>query len=61
MGGKITFVLLALAMVSCGKDGLKPDSGFDYEYGRNLSHERIVLGSRLENPYKTENITKALA
>lgn len=61
MGGKIRFVLLALAIMSCSKDGVTSDSGLDFNYGRNLSHDKIVLGSRLENPYKTENITKALA
>lgn len=60
MGGKIRIVLLALAIMSCSKEGINPDPAWDFEYGRNLSHDRIVLGSRLENPYKTENITKAL-
>ena len=60
MGGKIRIVLLALAIMSCSKEGINPESAWDFEYGRNLSHDRIVLGSRLENPYKTENITKAL-
>jgi hypothetical protein len=46
--------------MSCSEDGVKTGHGVDYQYGRNLSHEKIVLGSRLENPYKTENITKAL-
>lgn len=54
-------LLLALVMVSCSKDNVNADFGIDYEYGRGLSHDKIVLGNRLENPYKTENITKALA
>ncbi len=54
-------LLLTLAMVACQKDGMNPDNGIDYEYGRELSHGMIVLGDRLENPYKTENVTKALA
>lgn len=54
-------IFLALAMMSCQKDGMNPVTGIDYEYGRGLSHGKIVLGNRLENPYKTENITKALA
>lgn len=61
MGGKIRFALLALAIMSCSKEGITSDSASDLNYGRNLSHEKIVLGNRLENPYKTENITKALA
>ena len=48
--------LLALIIMSCSKDGHSPDRGLDYSYG----HDCIVLGDRLENPYKTGNITKAL-
>lgn len=40
--------------------GMSSDNGVDYSYGRELSHDRIVLGDRLENPYKTENIERAL-
>ena len=61
MGGKFRFVLLALAIMSCTKEGVSIDSALDYEYGRGITHEKIVLGNRLENPYKTENITKAIA
>ena len=52
---------MTLVMVSCSGRGIDSDSGLDYQSGRNLSHEKIVLGARLENPYKTENITKALS
>ena len=51
---------MTLLMVACGKDGMEADDGVDYHYGRHLAHEKIVLGKRLENPYKTANITKAL-
>lgn len=51
---------MTLLVMSCSEDGVRTGHGVDYQYGRNLSHEKIVLGSRLENPYKTENITKAL-
>lgn len=57
----IIWIVLTLAMMSCQKDEMDPGNGIDYEYGRGLSHDRIVLGNRLENPYKTENVTKALA
>ncbi len=60
MRGKIRLMLMALVIMSCSGNGMDPDEGLDYQYGRNLSHEKIVLGARLENPYKTENITKAL-
>ena len=54
-------VLMAVALISCSKEG-KVSAGrdLDYDYGKDLSHDAIVLGDRLENPYKTENITKAL-
>ena len=61
MRGNKILLILTLALASCQKDGMNLDSGIDYEYGRGLSHGRIVLGDRLENPYKTENVTKALA
>ena len=60
MRGKIRLMLMALVLMSCSGNGIDSDPGLDYQYGRNLSHEKIVLGARLENPYKTENITKAL-
>ncbi len=53
-------MLAALLMVSCSKEGPGSGRDLDYEYGRDIGHEKIVLGDRLENPYKTENITKAL-
>ena len=54
-------MLMTLVLMSCSGKGIDPGLGLDYQYGRNLSHEKIVLGARLENPYKTENITKAFA
>lgn len=52
---------MALIFGSCSRNGIGPDTGPDNHYGRDLSHEQIVLGSRLENPYKTENIARALS
>ena len=54
-------MLMALILMSCSKEG-KVSAGrdLDYDYGKELSHDAIVLGDRLENPYKTENVTKAL-
>ena len=60
-GNGIILIVLTLAVLSCQKDVVDLGDGIDYEYGRELSHGRIVLGNRLENPYKTENVTKALA
>ena len=52
--------LMALIAMACSKEGPSSIRDLDYEYGKRLSHDKIVLGDRLENPYKTENITKAL-
>lgn len=52
--------LMALMMMACSKEGPSFDQDLNFDYGKDLSHEMIVLGERLENPYKTENITKAL-
>lgn len=52
---------MALMMMACSKEGPSSGRDLDFDYGKELSHEKIVLGERLENPYKTENITKALA
>ena len=60
MRHKFRLLIVALLMVSCGKEEMTSLNGVDYEYGRGFSHEKIVLGKRLENPYKTENVTKAL-
>lgn len=54
-------MLMTLVMMSCSKEGkISAGRDLDYDYGRDLSHDQIILGDRLENPYKTENITKAL-
>ena len=61
MRGNVKLLLMmALIVMSCGKDDPYAVRGIDYEYGREFKHERIVLGRRLENPYRTENITRAL-
>lgn len=60
MRGKLKLTLLALTIMSCSKDGHSPDRGPGYFYGKTLEHDCIVLGERLENPYKTENVTRAL-
>ncbi len=60
MRGKVTLVLMTLIMMSCSKEGMTSHQRPDYEYGRNIPHEAIVLGDRLDNPYTTKNITKAL-
>lgn len=61
MRGKICLVLAASVMLSCSKEGMVPDTGSGRDRVNAIPHEMIVLGKRLENPYKTENMTKALA
>lgn len=57
----LAFPLMLLAMVSCSKDGPSgPDAGnLPSDSGYTLSHDMIVLGEKLENPYKTENVRRA--
>lgn len=63
MRGGLVIMLLASIVMSCSKEGTfdtKRPSGIDYSYGTDLRHDMIVLGDRLENPYKTENMSRAL-
>lgn len=53
-------LIMTLVIVSCSKEDISSERGIDYSYGTDLTHEMIVLGDRLENPYKTENMRKAL-
>lgn len=60
MRGRVTLFLLALTVLSCGKEDMYHGRDIDYDYGRDLKHGAIVLGERLDNPYKTENMARAL-
>ncbi len=53
-------LLAVLLLGSCSREGMEAGPGINYEYGHDIPHEKIVLGDRLENPYTTENMTKAL-
>ncbi len=57
---KCTSLLTSLLLMSCSGEGLVTGWGIDYEYGRDIPHEEIVLGEKLQNPYTTENMSKAL-
>ena len=61
MRGKIRLIVAALMLLSCSKFATDVDEGNGRDRLQNLSHDMIVLGKRLENPYKTENMSKALA
>ena len=60
MKGRVTLFLLALVMLSCSKEDVYHGRDINYESGRDLKHGAIVLGDRLDNPYKTENMARAL-
>lgn len=53
-------LLMTLIIMSCSKNEVVSERNIDFNYGRELTHEMIVLGDRLENPYKTENVRQAL-
>lgn len=61
MRGKICLIVAIFMSLSCSKYTTDVDEGNGRDRLQNLSHEMIVLGKRLENPYKTENMSKALA
>ncbi len=54
------FFLLLLALAGCKKEAGIEDPE-DMSTGDALSHEMIVLGRKLEDPYSVTNVTKALA
>ena len=60
MRGRVTFILMTFILMSCSQDEFNPMSGLDYQYGRDLTHDMIVLGDRLENPYTKENMQRAI-
>ena len=60
MRGRFIVLAMTFLSMSCSKDEVNSERGIDYDYGKELTHEMIVLGDRLENPYKTENMRKAL-
>ena len=53
-------ILLLLLFISCSNGILSPDSGYQDDCLDEVGHGMIVLGERLENPYTTENMTKAI-
>ena len=58
------FLLLfgaAVTLLSCERVDLGNGDSSAVRYGDDLSHDAIVLGRQLDDPYKTENVTKALA
>lgn len=60
MRGKLKLAFMACMVMACAKEGTSPDRSLNSAYGRGLSHEKIVLGDRLDNPYTTANMSAAL-
>lgn len=55
-------IIVSFAAFACTRE--RPDGpleSLNLTYGRDLPHDMICLGARLENPYKTINISKAMA
>lgn len=61
MGQKIKLFLLTFLLLSCETEELRTNREEDINYGKDIPHDMIILGDRLENPYTTENMTKALS
>ena len=54
------FFMALLAALACSRlESDDPYASLGLTYGKNLSHDEICLGGKLENPYKTINIQKA--
>lgn len=52
--------LIGLMLAGCSENGIDTFSE-DESTGDTLSHEMIVLGKKLDDPYSVQNVTKALA
>ncbi len=57
----LAVLLLFLSACTSVLTDFDSDHAFIDAEGNRISHEMIVLGSRLEDPYSVENITKAIA
>lgn len=57
---KIFAALAFFSLTACDPSHLNPDNQGDFDSVLEISHEMIVLGSQLEDPYSVENMTKAL-
>lgn len=57
----LKMLFASVILIACNKGGLTSHKDVDFEFGKDLTHEMIVLGERLDNPYTVENMSKALA
>lgn len=58
---ELFIILIALITLSCSKDHATISTQEDDSTAETVSHEMIVLGEQLEDPYSVKNITKAVA
>ena len=61
MRGRLIMLAMLFSIIACSKEEVHSERGVDYSYGKDLTHGLIVLGDRLDNPYKTENMRQALS
>lgn len=57
----MTLCALLLLPVGCSREPAPAAAGEDESTGEALSHDMMVLGSRLEDPYSVKNMTKAFS
>lgn len=57
----LLFFGAAVTFLSCERVDLGTGDSSAGRYGDDLSHDAIVLGRQLDDPYRTENVTRALA
>ncbi len=59
---KLFILGISAVVTSCNGIGWQKDQSISgYDDGRGVSHEMIVLGEQLEDPYSLSNVTKAIA
>ncbi|MGN0190534.1 MAG: hypothetical protein ACI39U_02655 [Candidatus Cryptobacteroides sp.] len=56
---KRIFLTIGMGLLALSCEHVDVDSG-PGQYGDSVSHEEIVLGRQLDDPFKTENMSKAL-
>ena len=56
----IGVMLVSLAMIACSEDGTGVKSDFEVPGSTEVSHEMIVLGEKLSDPYSLQNVEAAV-
>jgi hypothetical protein len=60
MKQKIVVLLASLAMMACSEDGTGSKADFEVPGSSEVSHEMIVLGEKMKDPYSLENVEDAV-